>query len=345
MTIECPLDDPELHELSDREWYEAYGLGFVGTVPPHETMRIESRWHEDAEAMRLLDAFAPNRFVVSDDARPHFDIEALLFKDKPQIVPGPAARFDQTVGHLYFSRCRFGSPIVLVVHNTSDRPQRMLASLVGATRLAPGVTWKAFWAVMNPRALALKKEIAVKEQVIAFTKVSLPYGWLGNMSPYPIRWDDKVWRTAEALFQARRLAPEDPAREEIRAQKSPMAAKMVAKRSSDRRVVVPQSEEDVRIMAEILRLKIEQHPTLRDELEATANVLLVEDCSARPRGSGLFWGAAQQSDGTWKGDNRLGKLWMELRARNREVITLLGTGGPSAPPLSRPSWRPRRRPA
>jgi predicted NAD-dependent protein-ADP-ribosyltransferase YbiA (DUF1768 family) len=149
--------------------------------------------------------------------------------------------------------------------------------------------------------------------VIAFTKVSLPYGWLGNMSPHPILWHVLVWRTAEALFQARRLAPDDPACEEIRAQKSPMAAKMIAKRTAERRVVVPQSDEDVRLMEDILRLKIEQHPPLASQLKATGDVLIVEDCSARPRGSGLFWGAARQPDGTWKGENQLGKLWMALR--------------------------------
>jgi ribA/ribD-fused uncharacterized protein len=153
--------------------------------------------------------------------------------------------------------------------------------------------------------------------VIAFTKVSLPYGWFGNMSPHPILWQTKTWRTAEALFQARRLNADDPVREEIRAQKSPMAAKMVAKRSADRRIVVPQSPEDVQIMAEILRLKIEQHPLLATELKATGTAFIVEDCSRRPRGSGLFWGAARQPDGSWKGDNQLGKLWMELREQTR----------------------------
>lgn len=53
--------------------------------------------------------------------------------------------------------------------------------------------------------------------VITFTKVALPYGWLGNMSPHPIVVAGKTWKTAESLFQALRFAEDDPVREEIRA--------------------------------------------------------------------------------------------------------------------------------
>ena len=41
---------------------------------------------------------------------------------------------------------------------------------------------------------------------IAFTKVKLPYGWLGNMSPYPIKFGDDTYLTTEALFQALRFS-------------------------------------------------------------------------------------------------------------------------------------------
>ena len=39
---------------------------------------------------------------------------------------------------------------------------------------------------------------------IWFTKVNLPYGWLGNMAPYPVLHDGCRWLTTEALFQAMR---------------------------------------------------------------------------------------------------------------------------------------------
>ena len=71
------------------------------------------------------------------------------------------------------------------------------------------------------------------EPIIAFTKVALPFGWLGNMAPYPVTYGGKAWRTTEALFQALRFEDES-IREAIRQEKSPMAAKLVAKRHKSR---------------------------------------------------------------------------------------------------------------
>ena len=148
---------------------------------------------------------------------------------------------------------------------------------------------------------------------IAFTKVKLPFGWLGNMAPYPIGVVSYMWLTTEALFQSLRF-DDDAIRQEIRAQKSPMTAKMVAKRNRDRMVVVPQSEQDLENMRRVLRLKVEQHPSVRLALLDTGDARIIEDCTARPRGSGLFWGAAKTPQGWWNGENMLGKLLMQVRA-------------------------------
>jgi N-glycosidase YbiA len=149
------------------------------------------------------------------------------------------------------------------------------------------------------------------QQIIAFTKVQLPFGWLGNMAPYPIRHAGQVWRTSEALFQALRF--NDPLiREEIQRQQSPMAAKFVAKRFKHSMVVTPRSQEDLVNMKLVLRLKLEQHPELQDKLLETRKAEIIEDCTRRLCGSSLFWGVALQ-DGQWVGENQLGKLWMKLR--------------------------------
>lgn len=154
---------------------------------------------------------------------------------------------------------------------------------------------------------------------IAFTKVKLPYGWLSNMAPFPIVCEDKEWRTSEALFQALRFSDEK-IREAIRAEKSPMAAKMVAKGQTDFMTVKPQSLEDLVIMYRVLNLKLECHPNLRDELLATAPRTIIEDCTRRPRGSGLFWGAALKEDGSWEGRNVLGQIWMRIRDKALGVV-------------------------
>lgn len=150
---------------------------------------------------------------------------------------------------------------------------------------------------------------------ITFTKVSLPHGWLGNMSPYPIRYRGQEWRTAEALFQALRFA--SPAiREEIRSQKSPMTAKMVAKQHGEKAMAfVPRSAPDLRLMRFVLTLKIKQHPDLRQRLVETAPLEIIEDVTNRAdRPGACFWGKAWKPEiKTWVGENALGELWMDLR--------------------------------
>ncbi len=147
--------------------------------------------------------------------------------------------------------------------------------------------------------------------VIAFTKVCLPFGWLGNMSPYPVTYLEKKWPTTEALFQAMRFEDEN-IREEIRRQKSPMTAKMKAKRFANQMVIEPRSAHDVQNMRVCLQLKIDQHPNLKVLLLATEDALIIEDTTARPRPANLFWGA-KRTDVGWEGTNALGKMWMEMR--------------------------------
>jgi ribA/ribD-fused uncharacterized protein len=147
--------------------------------------------------------------------------------------------------------------------------------------------------------------------LITFTKVKLPYGWLGNMSPYPVEHQGVSWRTSEALFQAMRFVDQG-IREKIRAEKSPMGAKMVAKSNSAKMVIVPRSRADVLNMVTCLRLKVDQNalwPLLLD----TGDETLVEDVTSRPNEGGLFWGMAKRPDETWHGQNWLGKIWMKLR--------------------------------
>lgn len=148
---------------------------------------------------------------------------------------------------------------------------------------------------------------------ISFTKVSLPYGWLGNMAPFRVFHEGRQYLTTEALFQAMRF--DDPAiREQIANERSPMGAKMLAKSLSNRMVIQRMSASDLDNMRIVLQLKLEQHPELRRLLVDTGNANIIEDCTRRPHGSGLFWGAAFRGN-QWHGENWLGRLWEELRAQ------------------------------
>ena len=149
--------------------------------------------------------------------------------------------------------------------------------------------------------------------VIAFTKVALPWGWLGNMSPHPLTLDGKVYKTAEALFQCSRFAGYPHVQEEIRTSPSPMSAKMIAKKRRAELGIVPDLQADALFMKSILQLKLKQHPALAAELKKTGDALIVEDCTARPHGTGLYGGAARRGS-TWAGENVLGRPWMEIRS-------------------------------
>ena len=111
------------------------------------------------------------------------------------------------------------------------------------------------------------------------------------MAPFPISFQEQVWPTSEHLFQALRFDYGHPVRDEIREQKSPMSAKMVAKRNRSLMTIVPRSQADLDTMELVLQLKLEQHPVVREGLLATGDLPIIEDVTHRPTESGLFWGA------------------------------------------------------
>ena len=159
-------------------------------------------------------------------------------------------------------------------------------------------------------------------KTIAFTKVRLEFGWLGNMAPYPVIYLGKEWRTTEALFQAMRFNDLE-IQEAIRLEKSPMGAKLKAKSFMNKiketddlsKIAVENlSEQDVKNMEICLRLKLKYHPHLATLLSETGTSLIIEDCTARgKKGTNLFWGAVLEPTGEWIGENTLGNLWMKIR--------------------------------
>jgi N-glycosidase YbiA len=150
------------------------------------------------------------------------------------------------------------------------------------------------------------------DKVISFTKVALPYGWLGNMAPFPVQHGGVWWKTNEHLFQALRFPEGSPARNEIFRQASPMAAKMVAKRNKLLRIVEPLSDQDLANMRYCLELKAKTHPKVRRQLLATEDKILIEDVTDRPKKNDP-WGMRRVGN-AWEGQNVLGNMWMALRA-------------------------------
>ena len=150
---------------------------------------------------------------------------------------------------------------------------------------------------------------------LTITKVKEPGGWLSCMSPHPIQYGGKIFRTCEALFQWLRFQKHPEVQEIIIAQKSPMGAKMKARLNRNllnRGEKWDETEEDIQLMKICLELKIEQHPNLKTLLFESGSAEIIEDCTTHDRESARFWGAVK-IDGKWVGQNILGKLWMEVR--------------------------------
>ena len=145
-----------------------------------------------------------------------------------------------------------------------------------------------------------------------FKKVAEEYGWMGNMAPYPIKFDGKVWRTSEALFQSMRF-DDDSVKEIIRGEKSPMGAKMKAKKNRDQMVVVPMSELDVENMRKCVKMKFDAHPQLKRQLMNTKDSFIYEDIGNRNGERHKFWGAKKWSESEGAGNNMMGKILMDLR--------------------------------
>ena len=145
-----------------------------------------------------------------------------------------------------------------------------------------------------------------------FKKVAEEYGWMGNMAPYPIKFDGKVWRTSEALFQSMRF-DDDNVKEIIRGEKSPMGAKMKAKKNRDQMVVFPMSELDVENMRKCVKMKFDAHPQLKRQLMNTKDAFIYEDIGNRNGERHKFWGAKKLSESEGDGNNMMGKILMDLR--------------------------------
>lgn len=138
------------------------------------------------------------------------------------------------------------------------------------------------------------------------------YGFLGNMSPMDIQWDGQIYPSSEALFQCLRVKDGD-LQVRIREATNAFLAKKIASAHSEKRKVIPLSEEDLDNMRLCLQVKTKQYPNLRRALVQTGARTIIEDCTFRQEGSGLFWGAALRGD-SWHGLNWLGVLWMEIRS-------------------------------
>jgi ribA/ribD-fused uncharacterized protein len=131
------------------------------------------------------------------------------------------------------------------------------------------------------------------------------YYCLSNFSSFAVEEHNIVYQTSEHLYHCKKFT--DPGIiQEILQTRSAHDAQLVAIRNKTS-VRADWSDVKLRIMKEILILKMNQHPYVKKKLLQTGKRQIIEN-SWRDD----FWGWGEHKDGK----NMLGTLWMEIRDEN-----------------------------
>jgi ribA/ribD-fused uncharacterized protein len=149
------------------------------------------------------------------------------------------------------------------------------------------------------------------DDCVVVHKVDEDFGGLSNMhNGYPLHVEGQKWQSTEAPYQSCRYPHEPKWQQEIKDAPHAMRAKMAGKKEGRRANTRPDWDAvRVDVMRWCLRIKLDQHfGPVFSLLRKTGHHAIVEE-SRRDR----FWGAVLEKDGVLRGENWLGRLWMELR--------------------------------
>lgn len=125
-----------------------------------------------------------------------------------------------------------------------------------------------------------------------------------NFSSFQVKYDGYLWPTSEHAFQAKQFkefAPE--VYKQIKEARSAHDAQKIAFENKSKSNSDWEKTKEF-VMKEILICKVEQHPYVLKKLIESGNREIIED-SWRDN----EWGWGENKNG----DNKLGKLWMEIR--------------------------------
>ncbi len=126
---------------------------------------------------------------------------------------------------------------------------------------------------------------------------------LDNFSSFKVKWNGYLYSSLEEAFQSRLFLPDYPEiADKIKESYSAHEAQKIMFENIDK--IKYTNDEQISIMEELLRLKIEQNPYVKKKLLQTKDYKIVEDS---PKDSFWGWGPNRA------GENNLGKLWMKLR--------------------------------
>jgi len=131
-----------------------------------------------------------------------------------------------------------------------------------------------------------------------------------NFSSFAVEWKGKIWQTSEHAYQAQRFFDNQPEIvEEIFNARSAHDAKKLSEKYTEK-AAIDFSDKNIPIMEDICWHKLRQHPYIQKKLLETGDKEIVEDS---PKDN--FWGWGPNRDGR----NELGKIWMRLRGKIKDI--------------------------
>lgn len=153
----------------------------------------------------------------------------------------------------------------------------------------------------------------MESEAAVFFRTREKFGSLSNMaSDFPVHVGDACFNSSEAYYQALRWPHDPDIQREIATVPTPKASKVLSRRYLDT------AREDwmsvrVKAMRIALRAKLIFHRDAMLHVLSQTNDLPIVEKSFRDD----FWGALPSPDGSLKGGNVLGRLWMEIRLEIR----------------------------
>jgi len=123
-----------------------------------------------------------------------------------------------------------------------------------------------------------------------------------NFAAFNVAWRGRTWQTSEHAFQASCFDDVEIIEEIFKASSAHDALKLAIKYINQAHSTW--KEDRLTNMKEICKAKLDQHPYIQKTLRESGEALLIEDS---PKDE--YWGRGAN----WKGENHLGKVWMELR--------------------------------
>lgn len=133
---------------------------------------------------------------------------------------------------------------------------------------------------------------------------------LSAVSAHPFELSEQKWATAEHYYQACKFSPE----EAMSAFSKKIAACATATEANKlgngwwKRKRSGFKQARTTLMTRALYSKVQQHPEVKDYLLDTGDQLIVETSLY-----GHFWGIGRDQ----RGENNMGKIWMDIRTRLR----------------------------